>query len=126
MKKWFMLIVLFAGLAVTPQKSYAVVGSPGQQALTKKKKKKQKRLEKKLDRLERKAKKRAAKRRAKPFDYDLWDDGNFRLGVLMVLAALALGLVGSLGIFSGLFNFLGGIFLLAGLILVVIAIVSNA
>lgn len=124
MKKWITWIAIFSCLNLTPQAVLAVVSTPEQSTLTRQEQKKQERLEKRLDRMEQKIQKRAARQKARSSAYDLWDDGNFRLGALMVLAGLGLGLVAALGIFSGLFNFMAGIFLLAGLILIVIALVD--
>ena len=127
MKKWMMLAVFFVGLTAMPQAAHAVVGTQEQPtALTRKAQKKQAQLEKRLDRVEKKLKKRSARQKAQRPAYNLWDDGNFRLGVLLVLAALGLGLVAALGILSGLFNFLGGLLILAGLVLIVLALIENA
>ena len=54
----------------------------------------------------------------------VWDDSRFKLGALLLLGAIALGIVGALGILSGLFNFVAGLLALAGIILVIWALVT--
>lgn len=54
----------------------------------------------------------------------VWDDTRFRIGALLLIGAIALGILGAIGILSGLFNFVGGILALAGIILVIWALVT--
>lgn len=79
-------------------------------------------LEKRLNKMEQKIKKRAL--RGEAVESDMWDDSRFKLGALLVLGAIALGLLGALGILSGLFNFVAGLLALAGIILVIWSLVD--
>lgn len=80
-----------------------------------------KRLQKRLDRMEEKLTKKKDKRAAR----GIWDDSRFRLGVLLLLGALALALVGAL-INLGFFGFLAGLVALAGIILMIWSLVEYA
>ena len=82
--------------------------------------KKQAKLEKKLEKLEAKLEKKAAK---KP--YGVWDDGKFRLGVILLVAALLLALIGSLISLAGLIPFIAGLMGLAGVILIIWSLVEQ-
>ncbi|MCI5083366.1 MAG: hypothetical protein MRY78_16835 [Saprospiraceae bacterium] len=116
------LLLMFL-LASVPM--LAVVGPTGvvvqqeqiaAQSLNAKQLRKKKRLERKAERL----KKRLESKRAA---IDLLDDFNFRLGVICLLAALALALLGGLLSF-GLFNILGGLFAIGGVVLIILALVQ--
>lgn len=56
----------------------------------------------------------------------IWEDDRFRLGVIALAGALALALIAGLGILSGLFGFLALIAALAGLVLIIWALVDYA
>lgn len=77
------------------------------------------RLEKRLDRMEDKLADKKEKRVAR----GIWDDSRFRLGVLLLLGALALALVGAL-INLSFFGFLAGLVALAGIILMIWSLVE--
>ena len=79
-------------------------------------------LEKRLGKMEQKIKKRAL--RGEAAESDMWDDSRFKLGALLVLGAIGMGLLGALGILSGLFNFVAGLLALAGIILVIWSLVD--
>jgi len=80
------------------------------------------RLEKRLQKFEQKLNKRM--KRAESQVSNMWDDSRFKLGALLILGAIGLGILGALGILSGLFNFIAGLLALAGIILVIWALVD--
>lgn len=106
---------------VSPVKSTEVV----EKTLSKKEIRKKARLErkkaklkKKLDRLMKKMEKRAQKKGKTAVNP--WNDGKFRLGILLLLGALAVGIVGwLLGPLGGLFAIIAGLFTLAGVVFLV-------
>lgn len=82
--------------------------------------KKKARLEKKLDKLETRLEKKAGKT---PFG--LWDDDKFRLGVLLLIAALLLAIIGSLISLAGIIPFIAGLLGLGGVILIIWSLVEQ-
>ncbi len=106
-----MLAVVGPTTGVVVQQEQIVAQSRNAKQLRKKK-----RLERKAERL----KKRLESKRA---GIDLLDDFNFRLGVICLLAALALALMGGLLSFA-LFNILGGLFAIGGVVLIILALVQ--
>lgn len=84
--------------------------------------KQQERLDKQLKKLEHKIAKKKAKAEKRG---DVWDDGKFRLGVLLLALAIGLGIVALIISLGGLINFIAGLFALGGVILVIWSIVEN-
>ncbi len=82
-------------------------------------------LEKRMDKLAHKWRSKNAARRT-PMAADIWTDGRFRLGVLALGVGLGLAIIAAIGILSGFFGFLAGLAALAGVILIVWALVDNA
>lgn len=80
--------------------------------------KQQKKLEKVKSKMEKKLAKKAKRS-------GVWDDSRFRLGAILFLAALALVIVAAIGILAGFFSFIAGLLALAGLVLIVWALVEN-
>lgn len=76
------------------------------------------RLDKKMAKIERKMERRKAKGKPVP---SVWDDGMFRLGVLLVLGGIAVAILASLLSF-GFFGFIAGLLGLAGIILLIWAL----
>ena len=81
-------------------------------------------LEKRLEKFKAKWEKKKKGINAESKTSSVWDDTRFRIGALLLIGAIGLGILGALGILSGLFNFVGGILALAGIILVVWALVT--
>lgn len=89
----------------------------------KKELKKQKKQQKRLTKLKKKLTQFKEKWAKKKFFGGVSDEPNFRLGLLLILGGLAIAILGGiLGI--GLFNLLGGIAGLVGIILVILALVE--
>lgn len=110
---------------VSPVKSTEVV----EKTLSKKELRKKARLErkkaklkKKLDRLMKKMEKRAQKKGDKLVN--LWNDGKFRLGILLLLAAVAVGIVALLISLGGLINFIAGLLALGGIVFLIWSMVD--
>lgn len=110
---------------VSPVKSAEVV----EKTLSKKELRKKARLErkkaklkKKLDRLTKKMEKRAQKKGDKLVN--LWNDGKFRLGILLLLAAIAVGIVALLISLGGLINFIAGLLALGGIVFLIWSMVD--
>lgn len=110
---------------VSPVKSTEVV----EKTLSKKELRKKARLErkkaklkKKLDRLMKKMEKRAQKKGDKLVN--LWNDGKFRLGILLLLAAIAVGIVALLISLGGLINFIAGLLALGGIVFLIWSMVD--
>ena len=55
---------------------------------------------------------------------EVWDDGKFRLGVIFLGAAIALGIVSIIISLGGLLNFIAGLFALAGVVFLVWSLVE--
>lgn len=79
--------------------------------------------EKRLNRLERKMKKRGLT--GEEQGQDVWNDDKFRLGLLLLLVVIGLGIIGAIISLGGLFGFMAGLFALAGIILVIWSLVEN-
>ncbi len=79
--------------------------------------------EKQMNRLERKMKKRGLT--AEEQGQDVWNDDKFRLGLLLLLVAIGLGIIGAIISLGGLFGFMAGLFALAGVVLVIWSLVEN-
>lgn len=79
-------------------------------------------LEKRFQKFEKKINKKL--KRSESQISSMWDDSRFKLGALLILGAIGLGILGALGILAGLFNFIAGLLALAGIILVIWALVD--
>lgn len=79
--------------------------------------------EKRLKRLERKMEKRGLA--VEDQSQDVWNDGKFRLGLLLLLVAIGLAIIGAIISLAGLFSFMAGLFALAGVILLIWSLVEN-
>ncbi|MCB0580028.1 MAG: hypothetical protein KDD10_12065 [Phaeodactylibacter sp.] len=78
--------------------------------------------ERRLGRLERKMKKRGLV--GENQEQDVWNDDKFRLGVLLLLVAIGLGIIGAIISLGGLFSFMAGLFALAGVVLLIWSLVE--
>lgn len=78
--------------------------------------------ERRLGRLERKMKKRGLV--GENQEQEVWNDDKFRLGVLLLLVAIGLGIIGALISLGGLFSFMAGLFALAGIVLLIWSLVE--
>ncbi|MBK7869653.1 MAG: hypothetical protein IPJ74_02715 [Saprospiraceae bacterium] len=123
MKAFITLIALLCLSSLTVTPTYAVVApiKPQESAL---KNARHERIEKHLAKFSKKLERKAQRRKAAPTE--LWDDGNFRLGVLLLLAGLGLGLITAIGILPGLIGFMAGLFAVAGLGFIIWSLVENA
>ena len=116
--------------AVGPKKTKENVEQSDATKLSKKELRKQKRIAKKKAKLKKKIAKlkkkleRKAKKSGKSV-VDLWNDGKFRLGILLLVAAIAVGLVALLISLGGLFSFIAGLLALAGVVFLVWSLVEN-
>ncbi len=128
MKKILLLLPVFCFLCFVSLEAKPFVVEPTKTETTEevtqtkdaKKLRQQKRVEKKLNKLKKKfAKKGGLKKDGTAQDWSM-NDSKFRLGVILILGGLALGLVASLlGI--AVFNWLAGLALLIGVILLVLS-----
>ena len=80
-------------------------------------------LEKKVKRLERKMKKRGWSPEQETQDF--WSDSKFKLGILLLIVAVGLAIVGLIISLGGLFSFMAGLFAIAGVVLVVWSALEN-
>ena len=78
--------------------------------------------ERRLGRLERKMKKRGLVGESQ--EQDVWNDDKFRLGALLLLVAIGLGIIGAIISLGGLFSFMAGLFALAGVVLLIWSLVE--
>ena len=78
-------------------------------------------LKKKFNRLMKKIEERAQKNEHKLVN--LWNDGKFRLGILLLLAAIAVGIIALLFL-GGLLNFIAGLLALGGVVLILWSMVE--
>ena len=72
-------------------------------------------FKKKFNRLMKKIEERAQKNEHKLVN--LWNDGKFRLGILLLLAAIAVGIIALLFL-GGLLNFIAGLLALGGVVFI--------
>lgn len=82
----------------------------------------QEKYERRLGRLERKMKKRGLVGESQ--EQDVWNDDKFRLGALLLLVAIGLGIIGAIISLGGLFSFMAGLFALAGVVLLIWSLVE--
>jgi len=109
---------------VSPVKSTEVVEKTSSKKEHSKKvrlKRKKAKLKKKLNRLMKKIEKRVQKKENKLVN--LWNDGKFRLGILLLLAAIAVGIIALLFL-GGLLNFIAGLLALGGVVLIIWSMVE--
>lgn len=125
MKTLTILLTFIFLLLVMPTTSYAVV-APAAQPEVVVSTAKQKRLEKRIKKFAQKIEKQALKNKAKAAPYDLWDDSNFRLGVLLLVVALGLAVISAIGILPGFFGFMAGLFALGGFVFIILGLVNYA
>ncbi|HMO39905.1 MAG TPA: hypothetical protein PKC76_09405 [Saprospiraceae bacterium] len=118
------IVMLLCGFTLLlPSPAHAVVATPAETTIAQPQPTQmEKRLQKRAEKIQKKADKRWHKAAAP----DLLNDGNFRLGLLLLAAGIGLGIISALGILSGLLGFLGGLFALAGLVFIVWALIENA
>lgn len=121
MKKFVSTLLFFLLFFAFSTHSYAVVAPAPESGATSPR---QERLEKRMQKMQDKLEKKIAKKQKKAPAPQIWDDGRFRLGIFAFAVALGLALISALGILSGFFGFLAGIAALAGLVLVIWALVD--
>lgn len=119
------LLTLLFLTTLVPVTSYAVV-APAAQPEAVVSAAKQKRLEKRIKKFAQKIERKALKSKVKAAPYDLWDDGNFRLGVLLLVVALGLAVISAIGILPGFFGFMAGLFALAGFVFIILGLIDYA
>lgn len=103
---------------VNPVKKEVVVDAKTQKKLDKAAKKEAK-VEKKMDKLKKKLEKKGLNVKS-----EVWDDTRFRYGVLLLGAAIILGILSALLTGIGVINFIAGIFALGGIILMIWSLVE--
>jgi Flp pilus assembly protein TadB len=87
-----------------------------------KRERKEAKLEKRLGKFEKKLEKRGITKEGAVTE--VWDDGKFRLGAILLLAALALGIVALIISLGGFINFIAGVLALAGVVLIIWSLVE--
>jgi hypothetical protein len=96
----------------------------------KRKNRKVKRLEKKIAMFQHKWEMRGMKKRIirnnkqRRFFGGVTDDSRFRIGVLLIIASLVIGVLARVPLFGGLFGLLSGLCGLVGIVLIIIAFVA--
>lgn len=120
MKAAYSVITLFVVGLLLPVTLPAVTVGPVSNAPTerqelserqkKKMARKQARQERKMKKLRQKAQKRG---------YSVLDNSKFRLGAILILGGIGVGILAGLGILRGLLGFIAGLLALAGIILLV-------
>ncbi|MFK7774525.1 MAG: hypothetical protein AB8F94_20445 [Saprospiraceae bacterium] len=91
---------------------------------------KTKRLEKKLTKFQQKWEMRNAKKNLKKdkkrrrFFGGVTDDNRFRIGVLLIIASLIIGILARVPLFGGLFGILSGLCGVVGFVLVILAFIA--
>lgn len=103
---------------VNPVKKEVVVDAKTQKKLDKAAKKEAK-VEKRMEKLKKKMEKKGLKVKG-----EVWDDTRFRYGVLLLGAAIILGILSALLTGIGVINFIAGIFALGGIILMIWSLVE--
>ncbi|MFK8006374.1 MAG: hypothetical protein AB8H03_08390 [Saprospiraceae bacterium] len=89
-----------------------------------------KRMEKRLSKFQKKWEKRAAKKNLKKgkkrrrFFGGVTDDNRFRIGVLLIIGSIVIGILARVPLFGGLFGILSGLCGLVGLVLVILAFIA--
>lgn len=86
----------------------------------------QERLQRRMQQFKARLEYKLFKKHKKSAPPQLWEDGRFRMGIIALAVALGLALIAGLGILSGFFGLLAGLAAVAGLVLVVWALVENA
>lgn len=116
----FLLLMPTQGEAffVNPTKDAIEVDAKTQKKLEKAQRKEAK-VKKRMDKLEKKLEKKGIKVKR-----EVWDDNRFRYGVLLLGAAIVLGILSALLAGVGVINFIAGIFALGGVILMIWSLVE--
>jgi Flp pilus assembly protein TadB len=133
-KMYFLFFVLFTIVAQTPATAInpvhvkdVIFGELSEEQRSqmdakerKKFERKRKKVQKKMNKLKRKVERMKKKRGG-----DIWDNGKFRLGLIVLLAAIAIALLGAL-LSSGFIGFLAGAAGLGGIVLLIWGLVEYA
>lgn len=115
-----LLLLLTCGYSI---KSYAIVApTPATQTQDAQ----QARFQHQMQQIKTKLEKKLFKKYKKAAPSQLWEDDRFRLGIIALAVGLVLALIGGLGILSGFFGFLAVLAVIAGLGLVIWALVDYA
>ncbi len=112
--------LLFLLLLFGPQPAFAVYPAPADAVVevSPQNQKTAGRWEKRKARWEKRIAKWKAKRSG------IWDQGNFRIGVVLLLAAIGVGILAGLGLLRGLLGFIAGLLAFAGIVLIVWALIE--
>lgn len=119
MQKFVSTLLLFVCFFTFSTESFAIV-APDPQAVVAEAQ--QARFQKRMQQVKARLEKKLFKKKSAP--PQIWDNDRFRLGIFALAAALALALIGGLGILSGFFGFLAGLAAIIGIILVIWALVD--
>lgn len=124
MNRIAILIICCLGVLALPSEGFTMFITPVKiDAKTQKKldkaKRKEARMEKRMDKLEKKLEKKGIMVKA-----EVWEDTRFRYGVLLLAAAIILGILSALFTGIGVINFIAGIFALGGIVLMIWSLVE--
>lgn len=128
MKKLLGLLFCSAFLLLLPTESVAYFVHPAKDAIEidakmqkklDKAKRKEAKMEKRMEKLEKKLEKKGMKVKR-----EVWDDTRFRYGVLLLGAAIVLGILSALLSGVGVISFIAGIFALGGFILLIWSLIE--
>jgi len=128
MKKLVYLLFCSTCLLLLPAEGSAFFIHPAKEAIeidakTQKKldkaQRKEAKMKKRMDKLEKKLEKKGI-----DVKREVWDDNRFRYGVLLLGAAIVLGILSALLAGVGVINFIAGIFALGGIILMIWSLVE--
>lgn len=120
--KGFVSVLLFLLLTCCySTKSYAILASAPAKEVAETQ---HARIEHRMQQIKAKLERKLFKKYKKAAPPQLWEDDRFRLGVIALAAGLVLALIGRLGILSGFFGFLAILAVIAGLGLVIWALVD--
>lgn len=116
----FLLLLPTEGEAyfIHPVKDAVEIDAKTQKKLDKAKRKEAK-MEKRMEKLEKKLEKKGMEVKR-----EVWDDTRFRYGVLLLGAAIVLGILSALLAGVGVISFIAGIFALGGIILMIWSLVE--
>lgn len=124
----FFLVVQF--VPAMPESGYAHVESLEKKEVKNEKAvRKEQRSERRMERFTKrwnKLKTRIKQKNAKEVDQaaEVWDDDRFRLGVILLAAAVALAILSILISLAGLLNFIAGLLALGGIVLIVWSLIE--
>lgn len=128
MKRFMYLLFCSSLLLLIPTQGEAYFVHPAKDAIevdakTQKKlekaQRKEAKVKKRMDKLEKKLEKKGI-----DVKREVWDDTRFRYGVLLLGAAIVLGILSALLAGVGVINFIAGIFALGGVILMIWSLVE--